>query len=216
LLLASRRHLVQEANRLKSGLWQGTIGEELFGRRLGIWGYGRIGRQIARYGIAFGMRVWIWGRAGSIARAAEDGVQTAPSRQDFLAQSDVVSLQVRLSQETRGLVTADDLALMHPRSLLINTGRAELIAPGALVAALRLGRPGFAAIDVYEDEPVLGASNPLLQLPNALCTPHIGYVSRDSYENYFGIAFDNINRFAAGDPVNIVNPEVLQVPPRHA
>jgi D-3-phosphoglycerate dehydrogenase len=176
-----------------------------------VWGYGRIGRQVARFGVAFGMKVWVWGHAGSLARALDDGLEAAPSRADFLVHSDVVSLHLRLAGVTQGLVTAEDLSRMHPRSLLINTGRAELIAPGALVAALQLGRPGFAAVDVYEDEPVLGASNPLLQLPNALCTPHIGYVARDSYENYFGIAFDNINRFAAGDPVNIVNPEVLRI-----
>ena len=209
LVLASRRHLVAEANRLRSGLWQGTVGQQLQGQRLGVWGYGRIGQQVAAYGRAFGMRVWIWGRAASMAQAQADGFEQAPSREDFFAQSDVLSLHLRLHADTRGIVGAQDLARMQPSALLVNTSRAELITPGSLVQALQQGRPGFAAVDVYESEPVLGAAHPLLQLENALCTPHLGYVERDNYERYFGLAFEHINAFAAGRPSGLVNPEVM-------
>lgn len=210
LILASRRHLVSETNRLRGGLWQGSLGQQLQGQRLGIWSYGRIGQQVAAYGRAFGMRVWVWGRAGSIANAVADGFERAPSRDAFFADSDVLSLHVRLNTDTVGLVGAADLARMKPSALVVNTSRAELIAPGALVQALQLGRPGFAAVDVYEDEPVLGAAHPLLRLPNALCTPHLGYVETDNYERYFGLAFAHVNHFAAGRPTGLVNPEVMQ------
>jgi D-3-phosphoglycerate dehydrogenase / 2-oxoglutarate reductase len=213
LLLASRRHLVAEANRLRAGQWQSTVGQQLQGQRLGVWSYGRIGQQVAAYGRAFGMQVWVWGRtashSSSTALARAHGFDVAPSREAFFAQSDVVSLHVRLNSETQGMVTPQDLALMKPSAVLVNTSRAELIAPGALVQALRQGRPGFAAVDVFEDEPVLGAMHPLLALPNALCTPHLGFVERDNFERYFGIAFDNINAFAAGVPQNVVNSAVL-------
>ncbi|MDP1682427.1 MAG: D-2-hydroxyacid dehydrogenase family protein [Burkholderiales bacterium] len=210
LIMASRRNLVSEANRLRGGLWQGSIGQQLQGQRLGIWSYGRIGQQVAAYGKAFGMRVWVWGRVGSRAKAQEDGVELAPSREAFFADSDVLSLHVRLNADTAGLVGAADLARMKPSALVVNTSRAELIAPGALVQALQLGRPGFSAVDVYEDEPVLGAAHPLLRLPNALCTPHLGYVETDNYERYFGLAFAHVNHFAAGRPTGLVNPEVMQ------
>lgn len=209
LIMASRRHLVAEANRLRSGLWQGSVGQQLQGQRLGIWSYGRIGQQVAAYGRAFGMRVWVWGRAGSLAQAQADGFELAPTREAFFADSDVISLHVRLHADTHGLVNEADLARMKTGALLVNTSRAELVAPGALVKALRLGRPGFAAVDVYEDEPVLGAAHPLLQLPNALCTPHLGYVENDNYERYFGLAFEHINHFAAGRSTGLVNPEVM-------
>lgn len=209
LMLASRRHLVAEANRLRAGQWQGFLGQQLRGQRLGVWSYGRIGKQVAGFGKAFGMQVWVWGREGSTADARQDGFEVAPSREAFFAQSDVVSLHIRLNADTEGIVTADDLARMKPTGLIVNTSRAELIAPGALVDALRAGRPGFAAVDAYEREPVLGADDPLLALDNALCTPHIGFVEKDNYEAYFGGAFDNINRFFAGDPANLANPEVL-------
>ena len=212
LLLASHRNLVAEVNRLRAGQWQGSVGQQLQGQRLGIWSYGRIGKQVAAYGRAFGMQVWVWGRAGSTAQAQADGYEVAPSREAFLAQTDVISLHVRLNAQTRGLVTPADLALMKPTALLINTSRAELVAPGALALALQQGRPGFAAVDVYEDEPVLGAGHPLIALPNALCTPHLGYVEHDNFERYFGMAFDNINHFASGNPANLVNPEVLAMP----
>lgn len=206
LALASRRHLVSEANRLRDGRWQGHLGQQLSGQRLGVWSYGRIGRQVAGYGRAFGMQVWVWGREASTAAARADGFEVAPSREAFFAQSDVISLHVRLHADTVGLVTAEDLARMKPTALLVNTSRAELIARGALEHALAQGRPGFAAVDVYEEEPVLGANHPLLRLPNALCTPHIGYVEKDNYERYFGIAFDNILAYAQGRLTEVVNP----------
>jgi len=209
LMLASRRHLVTEVNRLRGGAWQSTLGQQLFGQRLGVWSYGRIGQQVARYGRAFGMRVWVWGRQASITQASADGFDVAPSREAFFEQSDVVSLHLRLNEETRSMVQAADLARMKPSALLVNTSRAELIAPHALEQALRRGRPGFAAVDVFETEPVVGAQHPLLNLPNALCTPHLGYVEKDNYERYFGIAFENINQFAAGCPTGVVNPEAL-------
>jgi D-3-phosphoglycerate dehydrogenase len=209
LVLASRRYLVDEVNRLQAGQWQGHLGQQLSGQRLGVWSYGRIGRQIAAYGRAFGMQVWVWGREASLADARADGFEVAPSREAFFAGSDVLSLHVRLNAQTRGLVTAADLALMRPDALFVNTSRAELVAEGALVAALEQGHPGFAAVDVYEAEPVLGAQHPLVRHPRALCSPHIGYVERDNYELYFGTAFDNLNAFAAGQTKNLVNPDVL-------
>ncbi len=207
LALASRRYLVDEANRLQRGLWQGHLGQQLNGQRLGVWSYGRIGRQVAAYGKVFGMKVWVWGRAGSVAAAAGDGFEVAPSREDFFAASDVISLHVRLCPETTGLVTAEDLQRMKASALLVNTSRAELIERGALERALVAGRPGFAAIDVYEEEPLRGRDHPLLKLPNALCTPHIGYVERDNFERYFGIAFDHINQYSAGCLTDVVNPQ---------
>lgn len=214
LILASRRYLVNEVNRLQVGQWQGHLGQQLCGQRLGVWSYGRIGRQIAAYGRAFGMKVWVWGREASLASARADGFEVAPSREAFFAESDVVSLHVRLNAQTRGLVSAADLALMRSDALFVNTSRAELVAEGALVAALEQGHPGFAAVDVYEAEPVLDAEHPLVQHPRALCTPHIGFVERDNYELYFGIAFDNLNAFATGQAQNLVNPEVLTQPAR--
>ena len=198
LALASRRFLVQEAIGMRQGLWQRHLGQQLGGQRLGVWSYGRIGRQVAGFGKAFGMRVWVWGRQGSTDMARRDGVEVAPSREAFFEDSDIISLHVRLNPETIGLVTACDLDRMKTTALLVNTSRAELIEPHALEQALVRGRPGFAAVDVYEQEPVMHPGHPLAALPNGLCTPHIGYVERDNYERYFGIAFDNINRFADG------------------
>ncbi len=208
LVLSAMRHVPQEVARLKGGQWQGSLGRQLRGRTLGVWSYGRIGKMVAGYGRAFGMKVWVWGRVGSIADARADGFETAPSRAAFLSGSDVISLHVRLNGETRGMVGAGDLALMKPDSLLVNTSRAELVATGALENALMAGRPGFAAVDVFEDEPVLGARHPLLALPNAVCTPHLGYVERDNYELYLGTAFDNLLAFAAGAPTNLADPGV--------
>jgi D-3-phosphoglycerate dehydrogenase len=217
LLLASRRHLVDEVNRLKAGRWQGHLGRQLLGRRLGVWSYGRIGRQVSAYGRAFGMRVWVWGGERSTADARADGFEVAPSREAFFSDSDAVSLHLRSNAQTRGIVTAADLARMAPDAVLVNTSRAQLIADGALVAALQEGRPGFAAVDVYDQEPVMGeghpgTDHPLISLPNALCTPHIGYVERDNYELYFGTAFDNINAYADGRPQNLANPEAITPP----
>lgn len=190
LILASMRRVCSEAARLRAGAWQGELGRTLRGRTLGIFGYGKIGSLVAAYGRALGMNVIAWGREGSQSRAAADGFAVSSS---LFEDADVLSLHLRLTKETRGIVTAADLARMKADALLVNTSRAELIEPGALEAALRAGRPGFAAVDVYEEEPVLGAAHPLLRLPNVLATPHLGYVEKDSYELYFGQAFDAIN-----------------------
>lgn len=210
LVMAAMRHLPQEIAGMKAGHWQRTVGRALRGRKLGIWSYGKIGRLVAGYGRAFGMDVWVWGRDGSTGLARRDGIPTAPSREAFFRESDVLSLHLRLTDETRGLVTPEDLAVMQPDAVLVNTSRAELIAPGALCAALQAGRPGFAAVDVYEEEPILDAAHPLLALPNALCTPHLGYVEQDNYELYFAAAFDNVNAYSTGRPTNLANPEVLR------
>jgi D-3-phosphoglycerate dehydrogenase len=204
LVLAALRHLPQEVAALRAGRWQTRLGTGLRGRTLGIFGCGSIGSLVAGYGRAFGMQVLVWGRAASLARAAEQGYAVAASQRDLFARSDIVSLHLKLTAETRGLVTAADLAAMSPTALLVNTSRAALIEPGALVTALRAGRPGQAAVDVYEDEPV--ADHPLLHLDNALCTPHLGYVERDQYEDYFGTAFDQVLAFFAGQPTGLVNP----------
>jgi D-3-phosphoglycerate dehydrogenase len=204
LVLAAMRHIPREAARLRAGEWQSTIGTLLRGRTLGVWGYGKIGSLVASYGRAFGMRVVAFGREGSLTRAHRDGFETAPDQETLFATSDVLALHLRLTPQTRAIVTAGDLASMKPDALLVNTSRAELIEPNALVDALRAGRPGRAAVDVYEEEPVLGATHPLLSLDNAVCTPHLGYVEKDSYELYFGQAFDQVLAFAEGNPINVV------------
>ena len=222
LIMAAMRRLPQYIGNLKHGAWQQSglkaasmppnfgIGQVLRGRRLGIWGYGKIGRLVAGYGRAFGMQVVVWGRAPSLAKAAADGYEAAASREDFFEQCDVVSLHLRLNDDTRGLVHFDDLQRMKPTALFVNTSRAELVEENALVSALNRGRPGLAAIDVFESEPIL-QGHPLLRLENAVCTPHIGYVEQDSYELYFGAAFDNVVNFVNKQPTNIINPEALKV-----
>lgn len=205
LVLAALRHLPYEVARLRAGHWQSTMGMGLRGRTLGIWGYGKIGTLVAGYGRAFGMDVRVWGREGSLSRARSDGYALFAGREELFERSDVLSLHLKLGAETRGIVTAGDLARMRSDALLVNTSRAELIAPGALVSALRAGRPGFAAVDVYDEEPVPGAAHPLLALDNAVCTPHLGYVERDGYESYFGQAFDQVVAFAEGRPVDAVS-----------
>ncbi len=195
LILGAMRRIPQEAARLRNGRWQGELGTTVRGRTLGIFGYGKIGSLVAGYGRAFGMNVVVWGREGSRDRARADGFAFAESRNVLFNTADVLSLHLRLTKETRGIVTRADLASMKETALLVNTSRAELIEPGALEDALSAGRPGMAAVDVYEEEPT--ATHPLLQLPNVLCTPHLGYVERDSYELYFGQAFDNVLAFAA-------------------
>ena len=186
------------------------LGQVLRGKTLGIWGYGKIGQLLAGYGKAFGMRVLLWGSEASRAKAAQDGLEVAPSREEFFADADILSLHLRLNDQTRNIVTATDLSLMKPTALLVNTSRAELIEPDALLAALNRGRPGMAAIDVFESEPIL-QGHALLRLENCICTPHIGYVEQESYELYFGSAFDNVVNFIKGTPTNIVNPGALQV-----
>ena len=203
LILAATRNIVLEAARLRSGLWQSTLGRSLRDRTLGVWGYGRIGTLVAGYGRAFGMNVLVWGREGSQSRARADGFAVAPDQAALLEQSDVLTLHLKLTKETRAVVTAADLARMKPDSLLVNTSRAELIERGALETSLRNGRPGFAAVDVFEEEPIAG-KHPLLSMDNVVCTPHLGYVEKDSYELYFGQAFDQVNAFAEGKPINVV------------
>jgi D-3-phosphoglycerate dehydrogenase / 2-oxoglutarate reductase len=210
LILAAMRHIPQEVAGMKAGRWQTTLGLGLRGRILGIFGYGKIGSEVAGYGRAFGMRVLIWGREGSLSRARADGFETASTKAAIFDASDVLSLHLKLSDETRGIVTSADLAKMKPTAILVNTSRAGLIEVGALVAALRAGRPGYAAVDVYESEPV--TDHPLLHMDNAICTPHIGYVEKDTYEDFFGTAFENVLAFAAGQPINVVNPEALKHP----
>jgi len=198
LILAALRRLVEEVTRFKNGQWQSYLGDQLSGKVLGVYGFGRIGKQVCHLGKAFGAKPLVWGRETSLKKAQEDGFAIATSKEEFFSTSDIVCLQLRLNEETRHIVTAQDLALMKPTSLLVNASRAELIESGALEAGLVKGHPAYAAVDTYESEPVLGADHPLLQLPNCLCTPHIGFVERDNYEAYFGIAFDNINAYAAG------------------
>lgn len=210
LVIAAMRHIPQEVAALKAGRWQSTVGVGLRGRTLGIYGYGRIGATVAGYGRAFGMHVTTFGREGSRERAAADGHAVAASREEFFEQSDVISLHLRLRPETVGIVTAQDLARMKPTALIVNTSRAGLIAPGALVEALRKGRPGMAAVDVFEEEPVLGANHPLLAMDNVVATPHIGYVERDGYESQFGSSFAQVAAYAAGHPINVVNPQALE------
>ena len=216
LVMAAQRRLVSYANHLRDGLWQtASVNPELtglglanHGRTLAIWGYGKIGRLVAGYGKAFGMRVLVWGSDSSRAAAQVDGFEAAPSREAFFEQADVLTLHLRLTEATLGIVGAADLARMKPSSLFVNTSRAQLVAPGALEAGLQRGRPGRAALDVFENEP-LAADSPLLRIPTVLATPHLGYVEKDSYELYFGAAFRNVLAFAAGTPTNILNPAAL-------
>jgi D-3-phosphoglycerate dehydrogenase len=215
LVLAAVRQLPQQVAALKDGTWQVGVGSTLRGKTLGVYGYGRIGSVVAGYGRAFGMDVSVLAREASLARAREDGYSGTRSREVFFAECDVVSLHMRLVDATRGIVKAGDLRRMKPSALLVNTSRAGLIETGALVEALESGHPGMAAVDVYEEEPVLDASDPLLAMPNVVCTPHIGYVTRDEYELQFGEIFDQIVSYAMGSPTNVVNPRVLErVTPR--
>jgi D-3-phosphoglycerate dehydrogenase len=208
LVLAAMRRIPQEMTSLRSGRWQSGIGYTLRGKTLGVYGYGRIGSVVASYGRAFGMRVVVWGREPSLERARTDGHEAAASKESFFETCDVLSLHMRLVDATRAIVTGADLARMMPTALIVNTSRAGLIEPGALISALRAGRPAMAAVDVYEREPLV--SDPLLDFDNVVCTPHIGYVTRDEWELQFADVFDQINAFAAGDPINVVNPEVLK------
>lgn len=203
------RAIPQQMASLKSGNWQIGVGHTLRGKTLGIYGYGRIGAVVAGYGKAFGMNVLVWAREKALAQARADGYATAASKTEFFEQCDVLSLHMRLVDATRGIVTASDLARMKPTALLVNTSRAGLVAPNALVEALRSGRPGMAAVDVYEKEPVRDVDDPLLNMDNVVCTPHLGYVTRDEYELQFTDIFDQILAFAAGNPINVVNPGVM-------
>ena len=207
LIISAMRQIPQQMASLQRGRWQSALGLGLHGRTLGVWGYGRIGRQVAGFGRAFGMRVQIWSRESGLALARADGYEAAASREALFAESDVLSLHVRLNAQTRGMVTAEDLARMKPDALLANTSRAELIEPGALVAALQAGRPGMAALDVFETEPVTDLQQPLLNMNNVVCTPHLGYVERDQLERYYGDQFARILAFVQGAPVDVANPQ---------
>jgi D-3-phosphoglycerate dehydrogenase len=209
LIIAAMRHIPQQMARLKNGGWQNRAGTGLRGRTLGIYGYGRIGKQVAGFGKAFGMRVMIWSREKARAQAQADGHAVAASREALFEEADVLTMHVRLLPETRGLVTSADLARMKPGAVFVNTSRAELVADGALVAALRDGRPGAAAVDVYESEPMTDASHPLLQLDNVIATPHLGYMECDQMENYFSDQFQRVLAFVAGKPFGVVNPAAL-------
>lgn len=221
LIMASMRRLPQYVANLKHGAWQQSglkaasmppnfaLGTSLHGRVLGIWGYGRVGQLVAGYGKAFGMQVTVWGSEASRRKATQDGYHAANDQASFFSQSDVVTLHLRLNANTQHIVQSEDLARMKPTALLVNTARAELIAPDALITALQQGRPGLAAVDVFESEPIL-QGHALLRLENCICTPHIGYVEQDSYELYFGAAFENILNFAKGHPSNLLNPQALQ------
>jgi D-3-phosphoglycerate dehydrogenase len=209
LILASLRHIPREVERFKQGHWQSTVGSRLYGRTLGVYAFGHIGGAVARVGRAFGMKVVCWGRESSLGRAKAEGFEVAASREAFFENADVISLHIVANKETQGIFTADDLGRMKPTALLVNTSRAPIIAEGALVAALQKGRPGFAAVDVYEEEPVVGASHPLLKMSNALCTPHLGYAERSGYEAIFSSAVDQLLAFAEGKPINVINPEAI-------
>jgi D-3-phosphoglycerate dehydrogenase len=211
LIIAAMRQIPQQMLALQRGTWQIGVGSSLRGKTLGIYGYGRIGATVAGYGRAFGMSVLVWARDPSRQRARDDGYEVATSKRAFFESCDVVSLHMRLVDATRGIVTRDDLACMKPTALLVNTSRAALIQPGALVDALRAGRPGMAAIDVFEQEPLRDPDHPLLGMTNVVCTPHIGYVTRDEYEIQFADVFEQITAYAAGHPINVVNPEVFDV-----
>ena len=210
LVLAAMRQLPQQTAAMKAGNWQIGVGHTLRGKTLGIYGYGRIGAVVAGYGKAFGMDVRVWARPASLERARADGYTAASSKEAFFEECDVISLHMRLLDATRGIVTASDLARMKPTALLVNTSRAPLITAGALVNALRAGRPGMAAVDVYEQEPLRDVRDPLLNMDNVVCTPHIGYVTRDEYEIQFADIFDQIVAYASGTPINVVNPDALE------
>jgi len=211
LVLAAMRQIPLQVAALRRGVWQIGVGNTLRGKTLGIYGYGRIGATVAGYGRAFGMNVLVWARDTSLQRARDDGYDVAQSKRAFLEACDVVSLHMRLVKETRGIVTREDLSCMKSTALLVNTSRAPLIEPGALVDALRAGRPGMAAVDVYEDEPLRDPNHPLLNMDNVVCTPHIGYVTREEYEIQFSDIFDQITAYASGSPINVVNPKVFDV-----
>ena len=213
LILAAMRQIPQQMAALQAGIWQIGVGHTLRDKTLGIYGYGRIGAAVAGYGKAFGMHVLVWAREASLERARADGHATAESKRAFFESCDVISLHMRLVNETRGIVTKNDLLAMKGSALLVNTSRAPLIEPDALVEALRVGRPGMAAVDVYEEEPLRNPAHPLLKMPNVVCVPHIGYVTRDEYEIQFSDIFDQIVLYASGAPTNVVNPKVFDVLP---
>jgi D-3-phosphoglycerate dehydrogenase / 2-oxoglutarate reductase len=205
LVLSAMRQIPQQVASCKLGEWQAGVGHSLIGKTLGLYGYGRIAKVVARYGNAFGMHVLVWARPESLERARADQLEVAESREGFFAVCDVLSLHLRLAPATRNIVKRRDLERMKPSALLVNTSRAGLIEPGALVAALRSGRPGMAALDVFEEEPLRDPSHPLLNMDNVICTPHIGYVTQEEWDLQFADVFDQVNAFAAGKPINVIN-----------
>ena len=210
LILAAMRQIPQQMAALQRGDWQVGVGHTLRGKTFGIFGYGRIGKAVAGYAKAFGIDVLVWSREATLAQARADGFATAPDKRAFFARCDVLSLHLRLVDATRGIVSADDLDAMKPSALIVNTSRAPLIAPGALVAALRAGRPGMAAVDVFETEPLRDPADPLLAMPNVVATPHIGYVTHEEWELQFSDIFDQVVAYSRGTPINVVNPEALR------
>jgi len=211
LILAALRHIPDEVRRLREGQWQSTLGIGIQGKTLGIYAFGKIGSIVAGVGKAFGAKVICWGREGSTGRARAAGFEVAKSREEFFSAADILSLHLPLNKETRGIVSRDDLAQMKPTALIVNASRAGLIADGALVEALKAGRPGMAAVDVYEDEPVIGANHPLLKMDNVTCTPHLGYVTREGYEDYYSVVVEDILAYAAGKPNHVLNPAAVAV-----
>ena len=209
LILAALRHVPQEVHGLREGRWQTTLGVDIFGKTMGVYALGGIGSIVANIGQAFGARILCWGRGASLERARLAGYEVAASREEFFAQSDILSLHLPMVRETRGIVTRADLARMKPTALLVNSSRAKLIEDGALVDALKARRPGFAAVDVYEDEPIFDGDHPLLKLDNAVCTPHLGFVTEETYEIHYGLAVEQILAYGAGRPIYVANPEVL-------
>lgn len=210
LILCSLRRLPFEVKQLREGKWQTTVGVEVKGKTLGIYALGKIGGIVATVGKAFGMRVVCWGRETTKQRAAEAGYEFAASRAAFFSECDVISLHMPLNKETRGIVKKEDLLLMKPTALFVNPSRSGLVADGALVEALKAGRPGFAATDVYEEEPVPSADYPLLKMDNVVCTPHLGYVTEEGYDNFYTTIVDELAAFAAGNPINVVDADALK------
>ena len=210
MIIGAWRHLPFEIERLKQGHWQSTVGTSLYGRTLGIYAYGHIGSAVARIGRAFGMKVLCWGRDGSTARAHADGFYVAPNRETFYENCDVISLHLPANTDTYGIVSPSDLARMKPTAMIVNTSRSPLIGKGVLAEALKKGRPGFAAVDVYDEEPLVGASDPLIALPNALCTPHLGYNDIDAFERFYEGAVTQLLAFSSGQPISVLNPDALK------
>jgi D-3-phosphoglycerate dehydrogenase len=204
LILAHLRHIPEEVQRMKEGKWQHTLGVGLKGKTLGVYAFGKIGSQVAKVGRAFEMKVICLGREASTAKAREAGFEATSDRNAFFENADIVTIHLPLNKDTRGIVTAQDLARMKPTSVFVNTSRAPIVEEGALVAALKKGRPGSAAVDVYESEPVLNRSHPLIGMDNVTCTPHLGYVEESGYEAIYGMAVDQLLAFAEGKPINVV------------
>jgi D-3-phosphoglycerate dehydrogenase len=210
LILSHMRSIPKEISNLKNGGWQSTLGEDLNGKTIGIYAYGKIGKQMAQIANAFNMNVLIWGRESSMKKAQEDGFNFAENRESFFSASDIISIHLPFKKETKGIITSEDFALMKKNSVFVNTSRAKIIKSGDLEKGLLEGRPGYACVDVYDEEPIYNSQNSLIKMKNTLCTPHLGYVTRGTYEKYFGLAFDQINAFFEGKPINLVNPEILK------